>query len=181
MKKTNGRKKEGVLVMGALVASAAVGSPFTARVEAAPPARLRYEDAMAAVLKEIRWSHDDQAAQVAAPLHFNIAPGTLAEAIDAFEAQSGIDVNVTQPGIIELNTSGAVGVLSAEQAVQRLLAGTGLTYRFDGSKAATIDVPGQSEFVSVSGTASTLATPKFTTPLRDIPQMVTVIKSDVIQ
>ena len=181
MKKTNGRQKERVLVMGAFVASAAVGSPFAVRAEAAP-AKLRYEDAIAAVLKEIRWSHDDQgAAQVAAPLQFNIAPGTLAEAIEAFKAQSGIDVNVTQPGITDINTSGAVGVLSAEQAIQRLLAGTGLTYRFDGSKAVTIDVPGQSEFISVSGTATTLSTSKFTTPLRDIPQTVTVIKSDVIQ
>ena len=56
-----------------------------------------------------------------------------------------------------------------------------LTYRFDGVKAVAIDVPGQSEFISVTGSAATLATSKFTTPLRDIPQTITVIKSDVIQ
>jgi hypothetical protein len=74
---------------------------------------------MAAVLNEIRWSHDDQggAAQGAGPLEFNIAPGRLAEAMAAFEAQSGIEVTLTQPGITEINTAGASGVLSAEQAI----------------------------------------------------------------
>jgi catecholate siderophore receptor len=183
MKKTTVRKREGVLVMGALVASAAVAPHFVKPVAAAEPAKLRYADAMAAVLKDMRLSYDDQsaAAQVAAPLQFDITPATLGEALAVFESQSGVVVTLAQPAIKDINTAGATGLLSPEQAIQRLLAGTGLTYRFDGAKAVTIDVPGQSEFVSVTGTAATLATSKFTTPLRDIPQTITVIKSDVIQ
>jgi catecholate siderophore receptor len=184
MSKKTGRKKEGVIVMGALVASAAVGPWSVASARAAEPRKLRYEDAIAAVLKEMRLSYDDTqsaAAQVASPLQFDIAPGTLGAAFAEFEKQSGVVVTLAQPAIKEINSAGARGVLSPEQALERLLAGTGLTYRFEGARAVTIDVPGQSEFVSVTGTAATLATTKFTTPLRDIPQTVTVIKSDVIQ
>ena len=184
MRKKSVRKKEGVIVMGALVASAAVGPRFVTPLSAAEPGKLRYEDAMAAVLKEMRFSHDDTqgtATQVASPLQFDIAPGTLGTALATFEKQSGIAVTLAQAGIQEINTAGVTGVLSSEQALQRLLAGTGLTYRFDAAKAVTVDLPEQSEFVSVTGTAASLATSKFTTPLRDIPQTITVIKSDVIQ
>jgi catecholate siderophore receptor len=182
--KKSARKKDGVMVMGALVASAVVAPHFATPTIAAELPKPRYADAMAAVLRELRLSHNDPqgaATQVAQPRQFDIAPGSLGEALAEFEKQSGVAVTITQPGIKDIDTTGATGVLGPEQALQRLLAGTGLTYRFTGATAVTVDVPGQSEFVSVSGTASRLATSKFTTPMRDIPQTITVIKSDVIQ
>ena len=178
----NGSRKESTLVVGALVATAVAGPHFIAPAAAAERPKLRYQEAIAAVLGDMRGSYlnDGPAAQAAA-VQFDIAPGTLGAALATFEKQSGVAVTFAQEAIREIQTAGASGVIGPEVAIQRLLAGTGLTYRFNGARAVTIDLPGQSEFVSVTATAATLATSKFTTAARDIPQTITVIKSDVIE
>ena len=178
----NGSRKESTLVMGALVATAVAGPQFIAPAAAAERPKLRYQEAIATVLGDMRGSYlnDGPAAQAVA-VQFDIAPGTLGAALATFEKQSGVAVTFAQDAIREIQTAGASGVIGPEVAIQRLLAGTGLTYRFNGARAVTIDVPGQSEFVSVTATAATLATSKFTTAARDIPQTITVIKSDVIE
>ena len=72
------------------------------------------------------------AAQESAQRAYDIPVQPLPSALTAFGRQSGLQVSV--PAALALGrTSGAVaGRLSASQAVSRLLAGTGLTYRIQG-------------------------------------------------
>lgn len=100
----------------------------------------------------------------------------------AFEAQTRIAVAAARAGIYELQSPGVVGLFSPEQALEQLLAGTGVMLWFTSATAASLDLRAQSEFVEVPGApARVVASPKFTTPVRDIPQTITVIPNDVIQ
>src|SRR5688500_1719633 len=70
-------------------------------------------------------------APVAAPAanyNFSIPPQPLAGAISAFSRITGIDI---VGGIARgIQSSGVSGNLTSQQALTRLLAGTGLSYRF---------------------------------------------------
>lgn len=111
---------------------------------------------------------------------FDIPPGLLETVLDAFQQATGIRVTVTLDAIRSIQSPGASGVLTDEQALQQLLAGTNITYRFTAADAVALDLQGLSESVEVVGRTSPLSSPKYTEPLRDIPQAITVIPKDVI-
>jgi iron complex outermembrane receptor protein len=147
-------------------------------------------------------------APVAAPAasyNFSIPPQPLAGAISAFSRVTGIDV-VGDGGIARsVQSSGVSGNLTPQQALTRLLAGTGLSYRFtnastvaiqkpnaDGSIGAmpagaisldTIDVQGETAWGPFDGyVASRSATAtKTDTPLIELPQSISVIARDQIE
>lgn len=119
---------------------------------------------------------------------FDIAPGPLDAAVRQFETVTG--VAVTAPPIISIGvftSPGARGVQTAEQALDALLDGTGLAFRFTSGRAATLDVRIAPEQVEVTANlspyhveASATAT-KTDTPLRDIPQTLTVVPKDLLR
>ena len=149
-------------------------------------------------------------ARVAAPAaagatyNFSIAPQPLAGAVAAFTRVTGLDV-VGDGGIGRgIQSPGVSGNLTPQQALTRLLAGTGLSYRFtnastvaiqrpnaDGSVGTlpagaipldTIDVQGETAWGPVDGyVASRSATgTKTDTPLIEVPQAISVITRDQI-
>ena len=72
-------------------------------------------------------------------------------------------------------------MLTAEQALAQLLRGTSLTFRFTAPFAAVVEIRIASESVEVSGRAPRASSPKFTEPLRNTPQTITVIPQALME
>ncbi len=71
--------------------------------------------------------------------------------------------------------------MTAEHALERILVGTGVGYVFTARDLVTMDIR-TAEFVSVSGReAPTVSSPKYTTPLRDVPQTIALIPRATIE
>ncbi|CEJ15503.1 Ferrichrome-iron receptor precursor [bacterium YEK0313] len=127
---------------------------------------------------------------------YAIGPGTLAQTLNRFAEASGLQL-VYSGAVTEGRSSrGLSGTFTRQQALQRLLAGTGLSYRFttaatvtierpgaalaapsDAIALDTIDVQGSGPFGAVSGyvaSASSSAT-RTSTPLVETPQTVSVV------
>ncbi|WP_375595450.1 TonB-dependent receptor [Algihabitans albus] len=62
-------------------------------------------------------------------IDFNIPPKPLFDALALFGRQSGLQVSVDAALVRDVQSPGVTGSLSPEQALRRLLAGTGIAYR----------------------------------------------------
>ena len=111
---------------------------------------------------------------------FDITPGSVAEAIRAFEAVSGIRVRTTFDKVVldNLGSPGASGLLSNADALSRILSESGIEHRFNG-RTAVLSMPGLSEAIDVAAPAPEIASPKFARPLLDTPRTVSVIPDEV--
>ncbi|HKY03742.1 MAG TPA: TonB-dependent siderophore receptor [Blastocatellia bacterium] len=112
---------------------------------------------------------------------FDIAPGTLESVLKTFSEVTGWRVLTTNDTIRNLASPGVSGLLTTEQALKAILAGTGVTYRLTAADTVSLDVSGPSASVEIKGESSTVLSPKYTEPLRDIPQTITVIPKAVIE
>ncbi len=112
---------------------------------------------------------------------FNIPPGNLESVLSAFQALTGVRAEIDNPDIRTLSSAGVSGIFSAEQALKQLLAGTGLGYRFIGKDTIILELQGPSASVEVTGGAATITSTKYTEPLRNIPQTVSIIPKTVIE
>ena len=173
--------RSGAVMMGTLAVTATVGPRQAAAASTGAP-DARYQKLMADILRTSRKVPQSQTptAPPRTPLRFDIAPGPLAGALASFERVTGISVEVAIAALNEIHSEGVTGVFTPTQALQNLLSGAGLAYRFTGPNTVRIDVPGQTEFVSVtSSLPPTVSSPKATAPLLDTPQSVAVIPSQV--
>src|SRR5262245_11207122 len=85
-----------------------------------------------------------QTAQASRTAAFDIPAQPLASALTAFGRQAGLQV-IVDPAIVDGRTGASVsGTLTAEQALGRILAGTGISYRFTSPYSVTIAASGQS-------------------------------------
>ncbi|MCK9919308.1 TonB-dependent siderophore receptor [Microbacteriaceae bacterium K1510] len=132
---------------------------------------------------------------------FNIPPQPLASALRQLAAESGLQIAFTTDDVGNLQSKGVQGSMSARQALSRLLAGTGVSFRFTGQNTValrrgnndvvnvpgsvtlpTIDVAGASETAwgPVEGYVATrsAAGSKSDTPIVEIPQSVSVVTND---
>ena len=119
---------------------------------------------------------------------FDIAAGSVEAVLSAFSTATGLTVLISAPlrdSIRNISSPGVTGAYTAERALERLLVGTGLTVRLSGPNTYTVDVQPVSESVEVRAalpdSVTSLAATKTLTPLRDVPQSVTVITRDVIE
>jgi len=110
---------------------------------------------------------------------FDIAPGTIASVADRFQSTTGIRV-VLANDTGDLPSPGIVGTMTAAQALEQLLAGTGIGFVFTDASTVALDVRA-SEFVAVEGHGPAVASSKFTQALRDIPQTIAIIPKETIQ
>ncbi|MEW6734364.1 MAG: TonB-dependent siderophore receptor [Acidobacteriota bacterium] len=122
-----------------------------------------------------------QAQEQSQEINFNIAEGTLDTVLNSFQSLTGWKVTVNNDAIRELTSPGVTGVYSIEKALKQLLAGTGVTYRFTAADSVTLVLEGASEVVEVRDTAMILSSPKFSEPLRDTPQSISVVSRQVIE
>lgn len=124
---------------------------------------------------------------------FNIPAQKLGDALASFGAQSGWQVSVRADVIRNATSPGVNGSLTPADALSRLLAGTGFTYRLSGGHTVTL-VPASANItlgpVRVGGTLAhqdptgpgvgyvadtTMAGTKTNTPITEIPNSIYVI------
>jgi catecholate siderophore receptor len=161
--------------IGCILASALVAAPPAhARSIATPPAQV--------------------ASDTTNRIRFQIAPRPLTQALRDFSRQAGIRVEVDIPAAATLSAQAVSGVLTAPEALRQLLAGTGMVARFVDAETAHVTRAGSGDIVvhaltpiTVIGTRSRgYATPRTRsatrtdTPLRDTPQSVSVVTSELI-
>ncbi|HEX8129119.1 MAG TPA: TonB-dependent siderophore receptor [Pyrinomonadaceae bacterium] len=112
---------------------------------------------------------------------FDIPPGSLEAVLDAFQKLTGWVVIVPNERMRGLPSPGLSGVYTAEQALKQLLTGTGIGYQVTAEKTATLEIQASPESVEVRDNTTPISSPKYTEPLRDIPQTITVIPREVIE
>ena len=121
-------------------------------------------------------------------IRFNIPAGPLHAALAAFETVTGVTIAVSPSlaaTVQALQSPGVAGAYAIEEALEHLLAGTGLAHRLAAANTYAIDVRPVSENVEVRATmpdaaGTSLTAMKTLTPLRDVPQSVTVITQAMI-
>jgi catecholate siderophore receptor len=110
---------------------------------------------------------------------FDIPPGPLGTCLKAFERATGLEVELSDAGIAEIQSAGVSGRLSVRQALARLLQGTGVSYRFTDARKVRFELS-VTDTVDVTAPLG-LPSPKYTQPLKDTPQTLTVIPQELIE
>lgn len=96
-------------------------------------------------------SAQDTTARAGVARSFNIPAQPLASALNSFGRQSGLQVTLAASTSRGVRSSAVAGALSPEQALARLLLGTGITYQISGGTA----VIGSPSSPTVAGVAAT--------------------------
>ena len=112
---------------------------------------------------------------------FDIPAGPLDAALRAFEAASGVSVDVRLPAdtVNMMHSPGVSGVFDLASALERLLDGTSLMATYAGS-VITVEVRGARESVEVTGQLPRVESPKYAAPLSSTPQTIQVIPQSVM-
>ncbi len=109
---------------------------------------------------------------------FAIPAGPLADVIPAFEKASGLKITIANEGIKGVTSPGVTGLLSPSQALEKMLEGTGVSARVSGLQV-TLDLSHSGSSVDVVDRAP-VSSPRYTEPLRNIPQTITIIPKEII-
>jgi len=106
---------------------------------------------------------------------FDISAGTLAAALDNYAAKTGVDIIVSARALKGVRTSGVVGSMSREEALTRLLHGTGFVAQHEDQAIAIVrPSSSQSELIPVEATPIQIAQ---AAPARAAVETVTVTSS----
>ena len=97
---------------------------------------------------------------------YDIPEGPLETVIAAYQSASGVTVTFPADVVRGITSPGVSGLLTAEQALAKLLAGTSLGFRFTAPFAAVVEIRIASESVDVNGGAA----PRITEVHRASPQ-----------
>ena len=108
---------------------------------------------------------------------FDIPGGPLGDVLAAFERTTGLRVEVAVDAIKAIYSRGVSGVFNNEQALDRIITDSSLSFRFQSASQVILEFRTGSASVDVTASAPSVASPKFTAPLRDIPQTINVIPS----
>lgn len=114
---------------------------------------------------------------------FDIPAGTLGPALAAFGQVTGVSVTIAREGIRILPSPALSGVYTAEQALDKLLADTSLSYRFTSPANVLVDLPGVAISVEVTSSVDALAasSPKFSEGSLETAQTITAIPQAMMQ
>ena len=158
--------KRSWLAMGTLAAYAAIGAN---------------RPAVAAVWKT--GTTADGAAATLPLKRFDIAAGPLDAAIEAYEKATGLSVKIVLPSgtLAGFNSPGVVGLYREDEALRRLLDGTGLNYRAEDATTMVVGVQAKDTVSVTSSATDTISMDKFTEPLLYTPQSVNVVPQFVMQ
>jgi catecholate siderophore receptor len=156
------------VIFRTLVIALVVGTSFPLHAETKPPSR-------------------PATAGVAAPtFQFDIPAGELASVVAQFRIVTGRAVVLPRGASLEgLPSPGVSGKFTADEALLRALEGTGLRFRKSDALTYALEVAVGNETVDVTARAPynggvTMSATKTLTPLRDVPQSVTVITQQLI-
>ena len=112
---------------------------------------------------------------------FDIPPGPLDAVLATYQNVANITVIIPRDSMRAIGSPGVAGLYSPERALEKLLAGTGVTYKFTGASTATLELVGLSTTVEVTATSMPDTLPKYSEPLVDTPQSITVVPKQVLQ
>ena len=121
-------------------------------------------------------------AQTTTPSSFDVSAQPLTVALPLFGQQAGIQVSVDGDLVSDLRTNGVIGTMTVEKALQRLLAGTGLTYRFTTADSITLErIVVQPESGPVRLAPVTVTARRTEELLQDVPGSVVVLTDEEIE
>jgi catecholate siderophore receptor len=155
------------VALGTLVAYSATGTKTirgASAQDAQPPATAR------------QWQGSEPVRRFAIP------PGHLDAVLDAFERVSGLRVTVAREGIRSLASPGVAGLYTPAQALEKLLASTGVTFRFTAADAVVLDLAGVAQSIDVTASVEAVAgSVKYAAPALGTPQTVAAVPQQVIE
>lgn len=126
--------------------------------------------------------NDEATAQVQRQLTFDIPSGTLESVLISFQQVSGIEVVIPDDAMRSISSPGVKGRFTLDQALREILRDTGVSYRFSDRRTVVLEIHAGTETVEVRDDARLiLSSPKYTQPLLDTPQTVTVISKEVME
>ncbi len=122
------------------------------------------------------------AVQPAGLIRFDIPAGPLDEALRAFEATTGLIVDVRLPAdtVHMMQSPGVSGMVTLDAALDAVLDGTSLVAVSRANGVITVDLRGLAESVQVTGRLPHVASPRYATPLSETPQSIQVIPQAVL-
>ena len=88
---------------------------------------------------------------------------------------------MSRPEIGEIQSPGVSGSYTAEQGLEKLLAGTSVAYRFTATDTVTLELQQVKTLVEVKESIAPVSSVKYTEPTRDMPQTISVIPRSVIE
>jgi catecholate siderophore receptor len=124
------------------------------------------------------------AAEATLPLKkFDIAAGPLDVAVKAYEKATGLTVRIVLPAgtVAGFNSPGVVGLFREDEALRLLLDGTGLNYRVEDAATMLVGVQSKDTVSVTEAITDSVALSKFTEPLLDTPQSITVVPQFVMK
>ncbi len=111
---------------------------------------------------------------------FDIPAGTVGQVLETLQKQSGIRIELaSNHDMSGIASSGVHGVVTVQEALEQALASTGLSARFDTPDSVKVEMRGANESVVVTAD-DTPSSIKYTTPLVDLPQTVTVVSEQTM-
>jgi catecholate siderophore receptor len=155
-----------LLVMGTLVAYVALGASRPSL--AAASAKAPVDGGVAATLPLKR---------------FDIPAGPLSAAIEAYEKATGLTVKVVLPEgtLAGFQSHGVTGLYREDDALRKILDGTGLNYRADDATTMIVGVQARDTVSVTAPVAADIDMGKFTEPQIETPQSVNVVQQFVMQ
>ena len=112
---------------------------------------------------------------------FDIPPGPLDSVIAAYQNVANLKVIIPRDSIRTIGSPGVAGLFTPERALEKILAGTGINYKFTDASTVTLDLVELSTTVEVTATSLPDTLPKYSEPLVDTPQSITVVPQKVLQ
>ena len=121
-------------------------------------------------------------AQAQQTYDFDIPSKPLPQAIADFSAVTGLQVLYTEPSTFGHTAPALRGTFTADQALDRLVAGSGLAYRYTSATTVTLE---RTVALEENGLAQlepvTVTATRFATPISDVPAAITIIDRDEIE
>lgn len=115
-------------------------------------------------------------------LEFRIPAGRLEDVIKQFEKITGVSITVDDPSLLNIQSPGVIGRFTADQALALILENTGISFNRIDAKNLKLVLKAQAAVVEIhDSNADVISSPKYTAPMRDIPQTITVIPKDAIE
>ena len=134
------------------------------------------------VLGRTKLNDEATATQVQNRLTFDIPPGTLESVLIPFQKVSGLEVIIPDAAMRPIASPGVKGRYSLDQALREILRDTGISYRFTDRRTVVLEIHAEAGAVEVrDDTRLILSSPKYTQPLLNTPQTVTVISKEVME
>jgi len=148
-------------------------------IDAAFASLERRSPAAAALVTRIS-EHQTPATPASAPVDFAIPAASLRDVLKAFEAASGVTVQLAVDSIGTLTSPGVSGHLSAPAALDALLKDTSVRARWISATVVRLELTVSESVSVVAETPVSVASAKYPTSLHQVPQTIEVVSRDVM-